>query len=71
MVTYDHILVKQGDIQYKILMAEIAKANEIHERNRLKRIELAMKVISLPTSDVAQIEGQIGEDLNLEDGETE
>ncbi len=68
MGEYDGILAKQGDIQYKVLMARIADANEYHETNRLKRIELALKIISLPTSDKHLIEASIGEDLDLEDG---
>lgn len=68
MAEYDHILAKQGDIQYKILMAKIAEANEYHEENRLKRIELAAKIVSLPVADRHLIEAAIGEDLDLEDG---
>ncbi len=67
MGEYDGILAKQGDIQYKVLMARIADANENHEENRLKRIELALKIICLPTSDKHMIEAAIGEDLDLED----
>ncbi len=71
MGEYTSILAKQGDIQYKVLMARIADANEHHETNRLKRIELAVKIICLPVADKHLIEATIGEDLDLEDGTSE
>lgn len=64
---YDHILVKNADIQYKLMMAELAKANELAERNRLKRIELALQVIHLGTGEREKIEGELSEELDLAD----
>ena len=61
MGKYDHIIAKQADIQYKILMAQIARANEADERNRLKRIELAVIVMRLDASERTRIESLIEE----------
>jgi len=65
MGKYDHIIAKQADIQYKIMMAQIARANEADERNRLKRIELAIAVMRLDASEKTRIEALIEEDLDL------
>ena len=65
MGKYDHIIAKQADIQYKILMAQIARANEADERNRLKRIELAVIVMRLDASEKMRVETLIEEDLDL------
>ncbi len=67
MGKYDHILTKVADVQYKILLATLAVANEGTERNRLKRIELAMKVIKLDPGEKMRVEVIIEEDLDLED----
>ena len=67
MGKYDHILTKQADIQYKLLFAELAVANEANEANRLKRIELAMKLVDLPATLKTRIEAELQEDLDLED----
>ena len=70
MGKYDHILTKTADVQYKILLATLAVANEGTETNRLKRIELAMKAIKLDSSEKMRIETYIEEDLDLEDQAT-
>ena len=67
MGKYDHIMTKQGDIQYKIMMADIALANEKSEENRLHRIKLALKISNLTTEDRRAIESLVEEDLDLTD----
>ncbi len=67
MAKYDHILAMQGDIQYKILYAELAEANELNERNRLLRIDLAIKIVKLNPEEKMRVEAEIQEDLYLEE----
>lgn len=67
MGNYDHILGKNADVYYKTLITELAKANEMAERNRLKRIELAIKVVDLPKDKKDIIEAHLGEELDLSD----
>lgn len=67
MAKYDHILTKVGDIQYKILYAALAEANELSERNRLLRIDLAIKIVKLNPEEKMRVEAEIQEDLYLEE----
>ncbi len=67
MGKYDHILGKTADVQYKVLLADLAWANEASETNRLKRIELAMGLSMLDTTAKAKVETMIQEDVDLED----
>ena len=64
---YDSILGKQADVQYKILMARIALANERYEQNRLERIKLAVECIKLDRAQINLIEALILEDFDLSD----
>ncbi len=67
MGKYDHIMAKSADVQYKVMMAQLANANEASERNRLARIAIAIKLANLDPAEKARIEIVIGEDLDLED----
>ncbi len=67
MGKYDHILGKTADVQYKVLLADLAWANEASEANRLKRIELAVVLSTLDTTVKSKIENIIQEELDLED----
>jgi len=65
MGKYEHIMTKQSDVQYKIMMANIAVANELDEANRLKRIDLAVQIIKLDSAEKKRVEAEIAEDLDL------
>ncbi len=67
MGKYDHILGKTADVQYKVLLADLAWANEASEANRLKRIELAVVLSTLDNTVKSKIENMIQEDIDLED----
>ena len=67
MGKYDHILGRTADVQYKVLLADLAWANEASEANRLKRIELAVVLSKLDTAVKSKIENIIQEELDLED----
>ncbi len=64
---YDHLLTKQADIQYRVMMTQIALANEKTEENRLKRIELAMSYGKLTAAEKIQVEAAIEEDVDFTD----
>ncbi len=64
---YDHLLVKQADIQYRVMMTQIALANEKFEENRLRRIGLAMKYVKLTQQERIQVEAAIEEDVDFTD----
>ncbi len=67
MAKYDHIMTQKGDIQYKVMMAQIATSNELNERNRLLRIDLAIKIVNLNPEQKMRVEAEIQEDLYLEE----
>lgn len=62
---YDHILGKTADIQYKVLLANLALANETSDLNELKRIELAIKIVKLDSGEKARVEAELGHDLDI------
>ncbi len=64
---YDHLLTKQADIQYRVMMTQIARANEAFEFNRLKRIELAMLYLKLTPQEKILVEAAIEEDVDFTD----
>ena len=67
MGKYDHIMVKTADVQYKVMLAQLATANELNERNRLLRIGLAIKIVKLSPEEKMRVEAEIQEDLYLEE----
>lgn len=56
-----------GDIQYKVMMAQLALANEKYEENKIRRIEVAMRVANLNRDQRNAIEAVLEEDLDLSD----
>ena len=67
MGRYDNILKVNGDIQYKILYATIAVANEDNERNRLLRFRIALMMQKMSTSEISLAEKLVQEDFDLTD----
>ena len=67
MGRYDNILKVNGDIQYKILYATIAVANENNERNRLLRFRIALMMQKMSTSEISLAEKLVQEDFDLTD----
>ncbi len=64
---YDHLLTRTEEFRYKLLMTNIALANEKTEENRLKRIELAIKLAKVTAQERMHIETSIEEDIDLTD----
>ena len=64
---YGHILRAQGDVQHKIARGTIALANEDGERNRLLRIDLAIKMVQMSDAEIKLVEAMIEEELDLQD----
>ncbi len=71
MGKYDSILGKVADVQYKILLATLANANEANERNRLHRMDLAIKALNLDPQQKMKVEVEIEEDFDLSDQTTD
>ncbi len=64
---YGHITRQNSDIQYKIMLANLAIANEDGERNRLLRYQLAMKLVQMSKSEITLVEKLVEEDIDLTD----
>ncbi len=64
---YDHLLTRVEEYRYKLLMARIAVANELTEKNRLKRIQLAIQMTKLTQQERMYVETAIEEDIDLTD----
>ena len=64
---YGEIIKMPGDIQYKILVATIAVANEDGERNRLLRIQLGLELLKKNVSEKKLLEAMLQAEIDLTD----
>jgi len=64
---YGYIMRESSDVQFKIAHATVVVANEDGERNRLFRIDLAIKMVQMSDAEIKMVEAMIEEELDLQD----
>ena len=64
---YGYIMRQQSDVQHKIAHATVVVANEDGERNRLFRIDLAIKMVQMSDAEKTMVEALIEEEVDLSD----